>query len=124
MRRLTIIESPYAGDTLDLNLGYLRRALRDSWERGELPFASHGFFPFFLHESDPTERKAGIEAGYQFWDFISAGYLNPRPPKVVFYVDLGITPGMQLALERCQELKRSYEFRCLFTKEIPNHARS
>ena len=102
-RPLTIIESPYVGD-IDRNTVYLRACLRDSWDRGEIPFASHGFFPFFLRESDPDERKAGIEAGYWFW----------RSAKLIaFYTDYGVSPGMAAALSRCRSLGRAFELRQL-----------
>lgn len=132
MRRLTIIESPLSsknGRTMDQNLEYLRACLRDSWNRGELPFASHGFFPFFLNEHDPKERQEGIEAGYQFWDFTSTGNLKPKPPygfedepKIVFYIDWGISTGMQMALDRVrtQRGEEGFEMRTILNKE-PNH---
>lgn len=107
MRLLTIIESPYASNkthTLEQNLVYLRQCLRHSWELDELPFASHAFFPLFLSESDPEERKAGIEAGYEFWHLFSGhfGYARKEYPTIAFYCDLGISPGMKLALNRVQ----------------------
>lgn len=89
-RPFVIVESPYAGDETR-NLVYLRRALRDAWNVGELPLASHGYFPFFLHESDPFEREAGIQAGYQLW---------PLASYVIFYNDYGMSPGMERALDR------------------------
>jgi len=106
IRRLTIIESPFAATmhrTQDEHTMYLRECLRHSWELGELPFASHGFFPFFLNESDPEERKMGIEAGYQFWSMVDLNDRHhPRTirPTIAFYCDLGITSGMKAALER------------------------
>lgn len=121
-RKLTIIESPYGGESFDRNILYLRQCLRDSWDKGELPFASHGFFPFFLREALPLERKLGIEAGYQFWDLRTVTMdthtsIHGSPwvlgdyPLVVFYVDFGLSPGMQRALERCQGISRPHLFR-------------
>lgn len=86
-RPIVIIESPFAGDRT-ANGSYLNACLRDSWLRGELPFASHGFFPRFLNEDDEAERRAGIEAGYRFWAFAEA---------IIFYVDHGMSEGMSLA---------------------------
>jgi hypothetical protein len=103
IRPLVIIESPYASTadhTMDDNIVYLRRCLRHSWESDELPFASHAFFPFFLNEHDPDERKAGIEAGFQFWEFQSKS--RAVFPLVAFYCDLGISNGMAAALQRAQ----------------------
>lgn len=110
MRNLTIIESPLSdknGRSMDENLLYLRQCLRDSWNRGELPFASHAFFPFFLNEHNPAERLAGIQAGYQFWNMLPCDeYGNPlgtgRMPTIVFYTDHGMSDGMKMALERAR----------------------
>lgn len=99
MRLLTIIESPFAGKQSGAewrveNVKYLNRCLFDSMIiRGELPFASHGFFPAFLDEDDPKDRQMGIEAGYDFWRFAS---------KIAFYLDMGMTPGMARAFDRAR----------------------
>ena len=93
-RPIVIIESPFAPSdryTLDANREYLRRALRHSYELGEIPFASHGFFPHFLDEFEPSERAAGIEMGYAFWQYAD---------KIVFYTDHGWSRGMNAALSR------------------------
>jgi len=117
-RPLTIIESPFSdrnGRTEAQNLLYLRDCLRDSWQRGELPFASHGFFPLFLHESDPKERTEGIEAGYLFWEFEPLEEFNlnsiDNRPKIVFYCDWGLSTGMKLALDRATAQNRKFEIR-------------
>lgn len=97
-RPLVIVESPYAPTeqrTIDDHVKYLRACLRDSWNQGELPFASHGFFPLFLRESNPVEREVGIEAGYSFW---------PLAERLVFYCDLGVSKGMDAALNRALRL--------------------
>lgn len=117
-RRLTIIESPLSnrnGRSMDQNLEYLRRCLRDSWNRGELPFASHGFFPFFLNEHDPIERQQGIEAGYEFWHFHHIQ--DDDVPRIVFYLDWGLSPGMKAALDRTIALGRDYETRYIGSGE-------
>lgn len=111
-RRLTIIESPFAardGRSVEDNLEYLGRCLRDSWDKGELPFASHAFFPTFLDEDLPEERKAGIEAGYEFWSFHQL--MDDQFPLIAFYVDFGMSDGMQQALDRAKKLDRTYELR-------------
>lgn len=126
-RRLTIIESPYAGATTDKraeHLTYLRECLQDSWKRGELPFASHAFFPFFLRESNAKERQAGIEAGYDFWnlrnvvdDDAKGHQINAPFPIIAFYMDLGLSPGMAAALERCGREQARFELRRINPKE-------
>lgn len=93
MRKI-IIESPYAGAdqaTLQRNLNYASDACRDAVQRGENPFASHLFYTQFLDDRNPEERRRGIELGYQHWDDAAA---------IVFYLDLGLSSGMQQALMR------------------------
>jgi len=83
-----IIESPFAADT-NGNRIYLHRCIRDSVGRGEAPLASHGFYPQFLDDSNPNERRLGIECGL-CWALLA--------DRQVFYTDLGWSPGMLLAL--------------------------
>ncbi len=89
-RPLVIIESPYAG-SVEYNLRYLRAACRHSWERGEWPFASHGWFTTFLDDTIPEERMLGLQAGMD---------LHSHADLIAFYTDLGTSPGMELALDR------------------------
>lgn len=116
MRKLTIIESPYADSekaTMAEHLTYLRQCLRHSWELGELPFASHVFFPFFLNESNINERQMGIEAGYEFWRLFpgNIAYNRKEYPVIAFYCDLGISPGMKLAMERVSKTGNPFVIR-------------
>jgi hypothetical protein len=107
-RPFVIVESPYGGD-IQRNLTYLKRCLRDSWKRGEHPLASHGYYPFFLDESNPEERKAGIEAGYKLW---------PLASKVIFYCDHGMSKGMDAALDRAVHHHMEVESRTLREETI------
>ena len=102
MRRV-IIESPYAGD-VERNITYLRACLRDSLLRGEAPFASHALYtqPGVLDDNLPTERKLGIEAGFVHWTGAKA---------IVFYIDLGMSPGMQSALRQARVWRKRIEYR-------------
>lgn len=93
--KLVIIESPYKGNNyedLDLNLRYLRAALRDCLLRGEAPFASHGLYTQdgVLNDRIPEERKLGIEAGFAYRRLCDY---------TVVYEDLGVTPGMQYGID-------------------------
>ena len=82
------IESPYAGD-VEKNVAYLKRCIMDALGRGESPYASHLFFtqPGLLDDLVPEERTLGIEAGF-CWSRMA----DLR----VFYIDRGISRGMQL----------------------------
>lgn len=98
MPRRVIIESPYAGD-IERNKAYLRECLRDSLLRGEAPFASHALYPGPLDDNNPGERKLGITAGYAWWSDADA---------IVFYIDYGMSPGMEQAHARV--LLENYRF--------------
>lgn len=102
-RRRVIIESPYAGDVPG-NTAYLKRCLRDSIARGEVPFASHGLYPNCLNDLLVSERIIGIKLGYEWWDVADA---------IVFYLDRGVSNGMYMALQRAEALGKTIETRRL-----------
>lgn len=93
--KLVVIESPYAGD-IQRNLRYVRACMRDSLGKGEAPFASHALYtqPGVLDDAAPEERRLGIVAGYEWGEVADA---------VVFYTDLGWSPGMLAAEERLRD---------------------
>lgn len=103
--RLVLIESPYAGD-VERNVAYAKRAVCDSLGRGEAPYASHLFFtqPGVLDDLDPGDRGLGIEAGLAW---------GARADLTAVYVDLGISDGMRLGIERAQAQGRRIEYRSL-----------
>jgi hypothetical protein len=90
-----VIESPFAGD-VTRNLAYLRACMADCLARGEAPYASHGLYtqPGVLDDDKPDERQKGIVAGYAW---------SEAAHVVAFYVDLGLSKGMQAALERLMD---------------------
>lgn len=105
MQRLTVIESPYAGN-VEGNTTYARRAMADSLSRGEAPFASHLLYtqPGILDDQDPRERTQGIRAGLQWAD---------RAELTAVYIDQGITEGMRLGIQDAQKAGRPIVFRQL-----------
>ena len=100
---LVFIESPFAGD-VDTNIRYARACMRDSLNRGESPFAMHLLYTQdgILDDDIPEERNLGIEAGFAWGKHAS---------KTVVYTDLGITPGMELGIQRAKEEGREVEYR-------------
>lgn len=103
-RKLTAIESPYAGDVAR-NMEYLRHAMLDSmWVHGEAPYAMHGLYTRFLDDSIPAERDLGILCGMAWL---------AQADLVCFYYDLGITSGMREALVFCARNAIRIEFRSL-----------
>jgi len=88
--RLVILESPYAGD-IEANLKYARACIKDSLSRGEAPIASHLLYtqPGILDDDNPGERQKGIDAGLEWGRAADAR---------IFYIDRGMSRGMQLAM--------------------------
>ena len=86
-----ILESPFAGDVAR-NIEYARACVRDSLSRGEAPIASHLLYtqPGILNDDDESERQWGIDAGLA-WSSVSELH--------VFYIDYGMSRGMQYAIE-------------------------
>jgi len=108
-RRLVVMESPFAGRDdaeTDRNIRFARACLRDCFERGEVPFASHLLYtqPGILDDKVPEERKLGIEAGF-LWGAIA--------DVTVVYVNYGITPGMQAGIDMAKSIGRPVEERFL-----------
>lgn len=85
-----ILESPYAGN-IEENISYARKCVRDSLLRGESPIASHLLYTQegILDDNIPKERELGINAGLE-WEKVA--------DKHVFYTDLGISKGMEYAM--------------------------
>lgn len=92
-----IIESPYKGNgywQLWRNKRYLKRCIHDSLSRGEIPFASHGFYTRYLNDVIPEERELGIHCGLSIME---------RADYVVVYADYGHSNGMRLGLEAARK---------------------
>lgn len=92
--RKVVIESPLSGDFRN-NFRFLLWCCRAVWlEEGKHAIASHMLNPWFMDDTDPEERKAGI-ANPWVWD-----------PDVthMFFTDLGMSRGMVEACNRCGEL--------------------
>lgn len=87
MKRV-VLESPYAaahGRTVEDNVDYARKCLRDSVRRGEAPIASHLLFPQAFDDAKKEERDTCMAAGHAWIGVAEA---------VVCYEDYGISPGM------------------------------
>jgi len=102
MRRV-IVESPFAGDR-ERNHAYLLDCLRDCYARGEAPIASHAIGPLVLDDDVPEERSIGIAAGLAWQAGADA---------VCVYGDLGISRGMQEAIDHARGYVPTIEYRSL-----------
>lgn len=106
MRRVAI-ESPWRGDTPeegDRNARYLEACIADCIRRHESPYASHKMLTTVLDDMNEDERATGISAGF-FW--------SEAAEARVFYVDLGISEGMKLAVKHAAGIKQITEYRVL-----------
>jgi len=104
-RKLVIIESPFEGN-VKRNIRYARACLRDSFLRGEYPFASHLLYtqPGILNDNIKAERILGIHAGLEWGRF--ADY-------VAVYIDLGISKGMRLGIKTARQRGKLIKYRRL-----------
>jgi hypothetical protein len=103
--RLVILETPYNSPTpegVEANIRYARECMVDCLFRGEAPFASHLLYTQILDDRIPSARTQGIECGFAW---------AAKADAVVVYQDLGISPGMQLGIDRAQALGQKVEFR-------------
>lgn len=64
-RPIVYICSPYAGDTVR-NILAAQKYCRFAVDKGRIPFAAHLFFPQFLDDDDPAERRLGLSFGNVF----------------------------------------------------------
>jgi len=107
-----VLESPYAGKSdidIYLNEVYGELCMRDCIVNyNEAPYASHLLYTrkYVLDDKKPEQRKLGIEAGF-FWRDVAA--------RTVFYIDLGMTKGMELGIVDCQEKRNEFNVRHLPT---------
>jgi hypothetical protein len=110
MKRV-ILESPYAAESeeeIELNIRYARECVRDSLSRGEAPIASHLLYTQegILDDKIPEERQQGIDAGLAWKDVADLH---------VFYVDWGMSKGMEYAMKYVTENKIPFEERIILT---------
>lgn len=107
MTRHVVIESPYYHATasgLVRNQRYLAAAITDSLERGEAPFAGHGFYTRYLNDRDESARRTGIR--------LHLSWIH-RADLVAVYTDLGISKGMSQGITRATILGITIEERKL-----------
>lgn len=104
--KLCILETPYAGDVTS-NIEFAQKCMKDMLIRGEAPYASHLLYtqPNVLDDDIKEERDLGIYAGF--------AWKHQDCVHTVFYLDKGMSKGMQLAKDYCIEHSMSFEERYL-----------
>lgn len=113
---IVIVESPFAANEIGhqhLHVEYARACLRDSFKRGEAPFASHLLYTQadVLDDEIPEEREHGIACGLLF--------MQRAADFVAVYVDMGLSLGMRRGMAAAKERGRVVEFRSLWHKVDP-----
>lgn len=100
MKRV-ILESPYAGN-IERNVNYARLCVKDSLSRGEAPIASHLLYTQegILDDTIESERMQGIDAGLKWKEVADLQ---------VFYIDYGISKGMQYGMDYAKEHNIPFE---------------
>jgi len=107
--KLVLIESPFRGESHDTtrnNLLYARLCVRDSVLRGEAPYASHLFYTQtgILDDKIEEERMQGIDAGLAW---------GANAILSAFYIDMGISRGMEYGMKNAEKAGRPIEERSL-----------
>lgn len=102
-RRAVCIESPLKGD-IARNVRYADACMLDALERGEAPFLGHLLYPRVLSDFKPEHRESGIGA-HLTW--------LRRADVVVVYGDLGVSSGMQAAIDLAESIGIPVEYRLL-----------
>lgn len=115
---LTIIESPFGvpfdlrtnpsetSEKIKANEEYAIRCARDSYNRGEIPFASHLLYTRFMDDLNKIERRDGIRFGLKIGEAAAE--------RAAVYTDLGISDGMAQGITFWESLGVPVEFRRLF----------
>jgi len=104
MKRV-ILESPYAGD-IERNINYARQCVKHSLSLGEAPIASHLLYTQqgILDDTIPEERLQGINSGLKWKEVADLQ---------VFYIDYGISKGMQYGMDYAKEHNIPFETRTI-----------
>jgi len=104
-----IIESRFSAANVEglvRNKKFTLACMRDSFMRGEAPYASHVIYAqtHILDDFIAHERAIGMHAGFLWGDL---GELT------IVYVDLGISTGMQMGIDHAIKMGRPVEYRTL-----------
>lgn len=114
--KLVVVESPFGADNIDdlvRNVAYAMLVSRDSFERNEVPLASHLIYTLMLDDTDPVERMKGIDAGLT---------IGSHAELTALYKDLGVSRGMEYGIENAKKAGRAVVSRMLFAPDMQQDA--
>lgn len=83
---------------------YALRATKDSLGKNEAPLASHLFYSEVLNVRNPIERDIGLQSQLTW---LKAADI------VAVYLDFGITPAMQVAINAAVLKNKRIEYRTI-----------
>ncbi|AKU93340.1 hypothetical protein AKJ09_00072 [Labilithrix luteola] len=111
--KLTVIESPYAGD-IKKNIEYAKKCVLDCLRRGEAPYASHLFFTQdgLLDDTVPEQRKQGMEAGFAWGE---------KGAQRAVYIDRGLSSGMMAGIAEAVERGQKVVFRSIEGRDVAEY---
>ena len=93
-----LIESPFKATdpiTAIKYRQYLSKAIMHSLGKNEAPFASHGFYTYYLDDEVDEERRKGICAGFAWGEVADI---------IAVYADYGISYGMSAGILKWKSL--------------------
>ena len=104
-----VVESPYGNKDKKIvarNIRFARACIRDCLLLGEIPFASHLFYPQpgILDDEKENERFLGMNAGLA---------LVKNADRTIVYENFGISRGMEYGIENAKKAGRQIEYRKL-----------
>lgn len=106
MKRV-MIETPLMARgerTVEMNLEYARKCMKDSLSKSEAPFAMHLLYTQVLNDLKPEDRMLGLDCGHVWAE---------KADLIAFYLDYGFSSGMHRAHTQAQKLGIKVEYRLL-----------
>lgn len=106
-KKLVVVETPYASENVALlqrHIVYAKLCLSDSLKRGEAPLVSSLLYPQVLDDRVKLDHDLAM--------LCSLSWIRGCD-MVVVYIDYGITPGMQVAINTAKIKTVKIEYRSL-----------
>lgn len=106
-KKLVVVETPYASENVALlqrHIVYAKLCLSDSLKRGEAPLVSSLLYPQVLDDRIKLDHDLAM--------LCSLSWIRGCD-MVVVYIDYGITPGMQIAINTAKIKTVKIEYRQL-----------
>lgn len=106
-RKAVLMVTPFMAEDISQSarmVRYATRATRDSLNRNESPLASHLFYSEVLNVRNQIERDIGLQSQLTWIKGCDI---------VAVYIDFGITPAMQVAINNAIMKSKKIEYRTI-----------